>query len=93
MVTNKCHSIYNNADVNWICHTVDEETTVIDHHDYSRTNNTDTIPKHINDLDYESTQLLNKSENRLILNIRRLLINLKDNNATEISIEMYQRHN
>lgn len=90
MTANTCHSISEEDDVDVTAHTVDEENTVIDHHHDATTNYTDLTPN-INDLSHGNKQMLNNSEERLRLNILRLLINLKNNNATKTCIEVCSR--
>ncbi|CAF4839955.1 unnamed protein product, partial [Rotaria socialis] len=91
MTHNKCHPISHEGDVDWIAHTVDEETTVIAQHDYPPTNNIDSAPKDTYDLGHGSLQVLKKSQKRLILHILRLLVNLKNKNATETCAEIHVR--
>ncbi|CAF4398223.1 unnamed protein product [Rotaria socialis] len=62
MTHNKCHPISHEGDVDWIAHTVDEETTVITQHDYPPTNNIDSAPKDTYDLGHGSLQMLKKNQ-------------------------------
>lgn len=90
MSTNKCHSISEEADVDSNARTADEEDIVIDGHNYPSTNNTDPTSD-TNDLSHVNQQMLNSGEERLKLNVLRLLINLKNNNATETCVETCSR--
>ncbi|CAF5118969.1 unnamed protein product, partial [Rotaria sp. Silwood1] len=88
---NISHSTYEEADIDSNAHTATDENIIFNHQDYATTNSTDPVPEYTNDLSHGNIQMLSKIEERLRLNILRLLINLKNNNATETCIEICSR--
>ncbi|CAF3020734.1 unnamed protein product, partial [Rotaria sp. Silwood2] len=88
---NTSHSTYEETDIDSNAHTTADENIIFNHQDYATTNNTDPVPAYTNDLSHGNIQMLSKIEERLRLNILRLLINLKNNNATETCIEICSR--
>ncbi|CAF4029360.1 unnamed protein product, partial [Rotaria sordida] len=91
VATNTCHSIYEEADIDSNGHTATDENIIFNHQDYATTNSSDPVPAYTNDLSHGNIQMLSKSEERLRLNILRLLINLKNNNATKTCIGICSR--
>ncbi|CAF1152703.1 unnamed protein product [Rotaria sordida] len=91
VAANTCHSIYEEADIDSNGHTATDENIIFNHQDYATTNSSDPVPAYTNDLSHGNIQMLSKSEERLRLNILRLLINLKNNNATETCIGICSR--
>ncbi|CAF4493072.1 unnamed protein product [Rotaria sp. Silwood2] len=91
ITVNTSHSTYEEADIDSNAHTATDENIILNHQDYTTTNSTDPVPAYTNDLSHGNIRMLSKIEERLRLNILRLLINLKNNNATETCIEICSR--
>ncbi|CAF4904080.1 unnamed protein product [Rotaria sp. Silwood1] len=91
IAVNTSHSTYEEADIDSNAHTATDENIIFNHQGYATTNSTDPVPVYTNDLSHGNIQMLSKIEERLRLNILRLLINLKNNNATETCIEICSR--
>ncbi|CAF4372481.1 unnamed protein product [Rotaria magnacalcarata] len=89
---NTDHSTVAGADVNLNAHVVNAENDSSNDENYSISNNRSPIPEYTNDLSHGSIQIFHKTEERLRLNVLRLLINLKSNNATEACIDSYRRY-
>ncbi|CAF3734124.1 unnamed protein product [Rotaria socialis] len=85
---NTDHSTVAEADVNLNVHVVNDENDSSNDENYSISNNRSPIPEYTNDLSHGSIQIFHKTEERLRLNVLRLLINLKSNNATEACIDV-----
>ena len=68
-------------------HIVNDDNDSSNDQNYSISNNLSSIPECTNDLSHGTLQMFHKTEERLRLNVLRLLINLKSNNATETCID------
>ncbi|CAF4603630.1 unnamed protein product, partial [Rotaria sp. Silwood2] len=68
--------ISNEADVDFDVYVIDDENATLDNRNYFKTNSIHCVSEYENDLNHGSKEQLSKSEERLELNILRLLINL-----------------
>ncbi|CAF3851961.1 unnamed protein product [Rotaria sp. Silwood1] len=87
-IDNANYSISNELDTGFDSQGIDCENYAVNDKNPFKTNSVHPDSEFINDLNHENKEQLNNVEERLRLNILRLIINLKSNNATETCIDI-----
>ncbi|CAF4942006.1 unnamed protein product [Rotaria sp. Silwood1] len=87
-IDNANYSISNELDTGFDSQGIDCENYAVNDKNPFKTNSIHPDSEFINDLNHENKEQLNNAEERLRLNILRLIINLKSNNATETCIDI-----
>ncbi|CAF4949757.1 unnamed protein product, partial [Rotaria sp. Silwood1] len=87
-IDNANYSISNELDTGFDSQGIDCENYAVNDKNPFKTNSVHPDSEFINDLNHENKEQLNNAEERLRLNILRLIINLKSNNATETCIDI-----